>query len=1403
MATSPHTEDDGTANFTGIANLPNTAKDSSKSGLTHALTIKLDEKNFLLWNQQINGVITAHNLHRFVVNPEIPLQYASVADRLEGKNSDEYQKWLFKDQTLFTWLLSTISDSVLPRVLNCKHSYEVWDTIHTYFNSVLKSRARQLRSELKNTKKLARSVSEYLLRIKSIVNSLIAVGDTVSEQEQVDSILEGLPEDFNSFVMMVYSRFEIPKVEDVEALLLLQEAQFEKFRQELANPSASANVAYTEVQSNNPNEDTQGPEPGTEHYNAYPSRGKGRGKGRGRGRGKPQYTSNNEKVQCQICSKPNHNAMECWHRYEPPSNKAYGRNYNAGPSSRPPLFNPYMRPTAHYAVPHYYAPTTELDTASTASWYPDSGASHHLTFNPNNMTYRIPYQGQDQVLMGNGQGVSIQSLGHSQFYSPNNPNVRLKLNELLHVPHISKNLLSVSKFAQDNHVIFEFHPYTCYVKSQDSSEILLEGTVGSDGLYKFKPFNFLSNTDAKSKMVSSTSFSSALNKPASTSSSQFTIFNKNVQCNNSLSTEQIDSELHKWHLRLGHAHNKAVQIVLNLCKIPFSNKNKVDSCTFCCIGKSHRLYAPLSTTVYTKPLCILNHLKLFIVTFGDLLPSHRTMAFTQFLAYIQNQFQSSIKALQSDWGGEFRPFTTLLNKLGIQHRLTCPHTSHQNGTVERKHRQIVEMGLTLLSQASLPLKFWDHSFTQAVHLINKLPTSALINFKSPHLALFKTQPDYSQLRVFGCLCFPHLRPYNKHKLEYRSSPCVYLGVSPQHKGHKCLDKNGRIYVSKDVVFHESKFPYTSMFPVSHTNCNNSEHADNSPLSVTEINSIISSPINSSQASGQNSNISSITAEPSHHLSTSNNNHPMVTRGKTGNLKPKAFLANLEPTSIKTALADSKWSQAMKDEYQALINNKTWTLVPLPPHRKAIGCKWIFRVKENPDGTINKYKARLVAKGFLQTPGFDFTETFSPVVKPVTIRIILTLAVTYKWTVQQIDINNAFLNGLLQEEVYMKQPAGFENSDKSLVCKLHKSLYGLKQAPRAWYERLTQALLKMGFAASKCDPSLLVHHQKGSCTYVLIYVDDILITGSSPHLIKDLIQKLAIEFALKQMGEVDYFLGIEVHHMSSGGLLLNQSKYIRDLLIKTNMENSKPIGSPMVSNCKLSKFGTDSMSDPTLYRSTVGALQYATLTRPDIAFSVNKVCQFMAHPLETHWKAVKRILRYLNGTISHGLLLNPSPSSPPFSLRAYSDADWANDQDDRRSTSGSCIYFGTNLVSWGSKKQPLVARSSTEAEYRSMANTTADLVWIQSLLHELQVPCHTPTLLCDNLSAVSLAHNPVLHSRTKHMELDIHFVREKVLSKQLHILHVPATDQLADPLTKPLPPTNYATIRSKLKVFPYD
>jgi histone deacetylase 1/2 len=248
-----------------------------------------------------------------------------------------------------------------------------------------------------------------------------------------------------------------------------------------------------------------------------------------------------------------------------------------------------------------------------------------------------------------------------------------------------------------------------------------------------------------------------------------------------------------------------------------------------------------------------------------------------------------------------------------------------------------------------------------------------------------------------------------------------------------------------------------------------------------------------------------------------------------------------------------------------------------------------------------------------------------------------------------------------------------------------------------------------------------------------------------------------------------------------------------------MLECKPIATPMMSSCKLSKTGSDNVTDSTLYRSVVGSLQYATITRPEISFAVNKVCQFMSAPLESHWIAVKRILRYLKGTIHSGLKIFPTDIHHPLSLSVFCDADWASDPDDRRSTSGAAIYFGPNLISWWSRKQQVVARSSTEAEYRSLAQATADVLWVQTILTELTVPFIAPKVYCDNQSAVLLAHNPILHSRTKHMEIDLFFVREKVLAKQISVVHIPGTDQLADILTKPISTDKFLFIRNKLNV----
>lgn len=292
---------------------------------------------------------------------------------------------------------------------------------------------------------------------------------------------------------------------------------------------------------------------------------------------------------------------------------------------------------------------------------------------------------------------------------------------------------------------------------------------------------------------------------------------------------------------------------------------------------------------------------------------------------------------------------------------------------------------------------------------------------------------------------------------------------------------------------------------------------------------------------------------------------------------------------------------------------------------------------------------------------------------------------------------------------MQQPPGFIDASRPHhVCRLSKALYGLKQSPRAWFHTLSSALLEHGFAPSRYDPSLFILSSQGRTLVVLVYVDDILVTGSHNNQIMEFIGLLHSKLALKDLGPLHYFLGIEVVSTTQG-VHLNQAKYIGDILSRANMAHANPCPSPMITNVSLSKHDSEPFDDPHLYRTILGALQYATITRPDIAFAVNKVSQFMHSPSTTHWASVKRILRYLTGTLSHGLSFQPASA---LTLHAYSDADWAGCPDDRRSTSGFCIYLGSNSISWSCKKQPTVARSSTESEYRSLALASAEIAWIQ-------------------------------------------------------------------------------------------
>jgi len=844
-----------------------------------------------------------------------------------------------------------------------------------------------------------------------------------------------------------------------------------------------------------------------------------------------------------------------------------------------------------------------------------------------------------------------------------------------------------------------------------------------------------------------------------------------------------------WHFRLGHPSFEVVNRVVQKNKLLVSplNSNKHALCSSCQLGKSKKLPFHHSTRIsesllqlihsdlWTSPVPSMSGYKYYALFVDDysryswiypLYTKAETFdAFVKFKALVENQFSTKIKQLQSDGGGEYmsNQFQAFLLHHGIVFRKSCPYSFPQNGLAECKLRHILETGLTLLAHAYLFNKYWVDSFLTAIYTINRLPTATLHNV-SPYEKLYHKSPDYQRLRVFGCLCYPLLRPHGFHKLEYRSKSCIFLGY--QYAGYKCLDPvTNKAYLSRHVVFDETSFPAmdhaTSLFPSQLAAQGNSSVSfplfslplttpDFAPASLQpsvpleptldlptspQPPAAPSLPSDTSSAPDPTSldyataplpavfpadplpsSINAPTSMPPEPIFDSAPIPPtdqqlpaiplptMTTRSHTGSLKPKQFpgfklfrskypflsfhsvLPESEPTSYSKAALDPRWKAAMSAEFEALLSNGTWTLCPRPPHCHVIHNKWVYKIKRHVDGSIERFKARLAAKGFEQQFGVDYTETFSSVIKPATIRLILALAVHFDWPIRQLDISNAFLHGSLNEEVYMEQPRGFVSSHHpTFVCKLNKAIYGLKQAPRAWYTRLSNFLLDLGFIVSLVDTFLFTFVTTGIKLFLLIYVDDIIVTGTHLHLIRGLISRLQQEFPAKDLGPLSYFLGIQVTR-TPASLHLCQSKYVTDLLLHTHMAEAKSASSPYALGSKLSRYDGEDLLDVTEYRSVVGSLQYCTLTRSDIAYSVNQLCQHLHHPTSTHWTAVKQVLQFLKGSIDHGLTY----SKTPLQLNAFYDSDWVGSPDDCRSTSGFPVFLGNCLISWSAKKQPVVS-----------------------------------------------------------------------------------------------------------------
>ncbi|KAJ9539156.1 hypothetical protein OSB04_031889 [Centaurea solstitialis] len=520
-----------------------------------------------------------------------------------------------------------------------------------------------------------------------------------------------------------------------------------------------------------------------------------------------------------------------------------------------------------------------------------------------------------------------------------------------------------------------------------------------------------------------------------------------------------------------------------------------------------------------------------------------------------------------------------------------------------------------------------------------------------------------------------------------------------------------------------------------------------------------------------------------------------TRAATANeCNFSVFLSNIEPTRVSDALQDSDWVTAMQEELNQFEALKVWRLVKLPESKSVIDTKWLFKNKRDANNIIVRNKARLVAKGYRQQEGIDYDETFALVARLEAIRLFLAYAAYKDFTVFQMDVKTAFLYGHLKEEVYVAQPEGFVDKEHPIyVYVLDKALYGLKQAPRAWYEELSKHLLSKGFKKGSVDSILFLMKEGEHIVVIQIYVDDIIFGSTSRELCKKFETVMTEEFKMSMMGEINFFLGLQVRQFSDG-IFINQSKYIFDLLKKYDMSGCHSIGTPMATGNSIGPDHEGKDVDLRNYRSMVGSLMYLTASRPDIMFATCVCARYQAKPKESHLAAVKRIFRYLKGTPYYGIWY---PKGLGFELQAYTDADYGGCNMDRKSTSGHLQFLGNKLVSWASKKQQCVSTSTAESEYVAAAICCSQVLWMQSQLRDYGLEYKKIPIYCDSKSAIAISANPVQHSKTKHIDIRYHFLKDNVEKENIELYFVNTEYRLADLFTKALDEKRFNFLISRL------
>lgn len=1314
---------------------------------------------------------------------------ADAGDATVNTYRTEYAAFVKADTSALLLLTTNLKEEILKNVMRYTTSREVWLELHRLYDGISEDRSYNFCMSFFGFKRdPADDIATHMAKLKNIwteLNQEMSQSEHKKELPElllICKILDTLGEEYFQFRS---SWLLIPKSERTVENLTSHLCAFERALSSKAVLEQDILSATTSTQ-------------------------------------KPLKKKKDEKLKCNYCLERGHRVKNCskWASDGRPPKSKNPSTSSSNPSGKA---NMTLMAVQVNAIDEYDA---ELDRDI---WWVDNGATSHVT-NRNDLFHTFEhFDEMSTVTTANGDTIRAKGKGSVVIEANvNGKKVPITLQDVWYVPTIQRNLFSVLA-AHDKNLksTFKSTPKHCSMVINGETKVIGKRSHNG-GLYQLVVTNVKPKKHLEVFMASETQ-----------------LYHERLAHQN------------KRHVRTIVKRELGIDLPIDLDLCEGCINGKAHRLKF---GTRSRATAPgeLIHADVCGPFPYSFSKNRYFVIFKDDYSKFRCIYLLKQKSEVSEKLKlflaeaktsgHKIQALLCDNGGEFdnQRVREILQKEGIKLRLVCPYTPEQNGCAERENRTVVEAARAMMhAHEQLPKELWGELVNTAVYVLNRTgPTP--VEGKVPYELWFGKKASIKHLRIIGSTCYAHVPKQKRRKLHKKAIKGYLIGYDDD--GYRIWvteDKKNRLVRSRDVIFDEH--PKASMEGDTNVEAHDTIFNEYT-VQLDRMTDVPIDPRNEfhpietegERTFGEQNNYESIelegenraeddladlrqevlndlrdrVEEPNEEVFDTDEvvdetEHYNLRHRSTLHLPSKfedyvmAVLSDHipEPMSYRQATSSNekdKWLEAMQSEIASLHDNKTWTLEELPKGKRAIPNKWVFRVKRNPDGTIERYKARLVVKGFRQKKGSDYDETFSPVARMATIRALISVAASERMHITQFDVTTAFLNGFIKEEIYMKQPEGFEDGTNK-VCRLKRSLYGLKQAPRCWNNRFHEILKELEFVQCTADPCLYTKKVGEKKILLTLFVDDGLVAASDKELADEFISNLRRKLKITTK-PAHFYLGMEILQ-SKGSIVLKQEAYTKKLLERFGMSNCNPITTPIdkgsIEPGKEFVSSEDSEEEaPFPYREAVGALAYLMVaTRPDIAYAVGVASRKLESPTLNDWLNVKRIMRYLKGTMSYGLRYKPDHLVGV--LEGFSDADHGGDCTTGRSTTGVVCRYAGGAISWLSQRQASVAISTTEAEIVAASEGARELVWLKRVLKALTTLKCTPSLSVDNEAAVRLSYNPEFHKRTKHIRIRHFFVRELVAKEEITVKRISTKDQIADVMTKGLARPTYVPLRQEL------